>query len=237
MCLLGNHEQSITLEIGKQDPTKSVTDFAQLIHKIRHSCRTTGTSHGYGLSARFEDGPVEVYKLESPFGLKKLKPVESSGDDLYSASNFKAKSVACVVSQESTFLDVMFGFENLGFEIACSSSLEATFKTVSEDPEEWALVVVRLDQPLDEERLESYVRLLRMMDVRIPVMIMLQKGKSPQNSGYPKLYADCVVGEPRSAIDLSTALKVAVDANMRWGSSFDDFRREAVNRLCRPRQK
>ncbi len=180
---------------------------------------------------------MEAYKLDSTFGLEKLKPLGSDLADLYSASNFRTKSVACVVSQEATFRNVKLGFESLGYEVACSSSLDATFKIVSADPEEWAMIVVRLDQPLDEGRLRSFVRIIRMMDVRVPIMIMTQKGNLSGNNAYPKLYADCVVGEPKSQEELLTALEAAVNANIRWGSKFDDLRREAENYLCQQRGK
>lgn len=173
-------------------------------------------------------------KLEGPISLKELEVISGDEANLLTASSFKAKSVACVALKEKSFRDVLFGFEGLGFEVACSSSLEAIFETVSDGPEDWAMIVVRLDQPLNEDRLESFVRLMRMMEVRIPIMIMLENGKTPKDSGYSRLYADCVVGEPKSQVELSNALKVAVNANLRWGSRFDDFRREAVNRLCGP---
>lgn len=147
--------------------------------------------------------------------------------DLYDYSAFKARNVACVVHRENTFSGVLWALEHLGFEAACSNSLDAVFKVVSEDPEEWALIIVRLDQPLDEARLESYVRLLRMMDVRIPILVMAGNGKSPEEVDYPKLYGDCVVAEPKSVSELSKSIGAAVKANRSWGARFDDFRREA----------
>lgn len=150
------------------------------------------------------------------------------------ASILKAKNVACVVRNEIQFASVTNGLEALGFEVACSQSLEATFTVVAEDPEEWAMIIVRLDQPLDEARLESFVRLFRMMDVRIPILVMAGKGKVPEEAPRSKLYADCVVREPQSLNELSRALKVAVDANLQWGSRFDNFRSDAVHqRVCR----
>lgn len=175
---------------------------------------------------------MEAYRLDSSLTSKR-QHVEGRQTDLWSATNFKAKNIACVVSKESSFAPVMLGLENLGFELACSSSLEETFRAVSEDPELWAMIIVRLDQSLDEERLENYVRLVRMMDVRVPIMVMIAHGKAPDSAAYPKLYADCVVGEPKSLEQLSEALKISVDANMRWGSRFDDYRREAIYRISR----
>ena len=145
------------------------------------------------------------------------------------ASGFSAKIVACVVKNEGTFSNIAHGLEALGFEVACSESLDATFTVVSEDPEEWAMIVVRLDQPLKEERIQSFIRLFRMMDVRIPILVMESKGKLPENAARSKLYADCVVREPESLNELSQALKVAVDANLQWGSRFQNFRNDAQN--------
>lgn len=139
------------------------------------------------------------------------------------AQNFQAKNIACVVYKEETFTGVLRALECLGFEVACSSELEAVFKVVAEDPEDWAMIIIRLDQPIDEERLESHVRLLRMMDARIPILVMAARGKAPEHSSYPNLYSDCVVREPASLIELSLALKAGKDANMIWGSRFCHF--------------
>lgn len=179
---------------------------------------------------------MDVYELNSPVRVKRDN-VENELGDLCTAKAFKAKNIACVVSQEGTFSSVLYGLEKLGFEVACSSSLEATFTTVSEDPELWAMIIVRLDQPVDEKGLENYVRLIRTMDVRIPILVMVAHGKTPASTTCPNIYSDCVVGEPTSLAQLSAALKISVEANRRWGSRFDDYRRDAINKLCRPLRK
>lgn len=170
-------------------------------------------------------------------GLAKLQPRHEGqqgqflGEQLlqpYDAKDFKAKNVACVVCKEQTFTGVLYALQNLGFEPACSSDLETVFKVVAEDPEDWAMIIVRLDQPLSEERLESYVRLIRMMDVRIPILVLAGKGRTPEDAGHPKLYGDCIVREPQTVSELSKSIGVAVTANRRWGSKFDDYRREAL---------
>lgn len=171
---------------------------------------------------------MDVWKLQQPFGPRK---VEARKDlpHLWGAEDFKSKNIACVVHKQTKFLKVLFGLENLGFEVACSLCLDATFKAVYDEPEEWAMVIIRLDQPIDEERLERYVRLIRLMDFRIPVLVMVGKGKSPEDMVHPKLYADCVVREPESIEELSLSLKMAVGANTRWGSRFSDFRLKSVD--------
>lgn len=184
-------------------------------------------------SANEKDKAMEALRMEPVNQYHGGGPTGGSIFPPFDASNFRSKNIACIVQDEGTFVNVTYGLENLGFKVACSSSLDATFEVVSEDPEEWAMVIIRLDQPFDEERLESYVRLIRMMDVRIPILVMAGKGKSPENVGKPELYADCVVREPKSFSELSLSLKVAVDANMRWGSRFDHFRYELIEGTAR----
>lgn len=162
------------------------------------------------------------------------KVARNAQAQLFSAENFKAKNVACVVADEDSFGSVMLDLENLGFQAACSSSLDITFGVVAEDPEEWAMIIIRVDQPIIEERIETYVRLIRMMDVRIPVMVMLTEQKSPgARTTHPASYADCVVEEPRSQEELSIALQIAHNANKIWGSKYGDVGRTAVNRLSK----
>lgn len=153
----------------------------------------------------------------------------------FSASDFTAKNIACVVANERSFLHVTRDLEGLGFEVACSSSLEDTFQVVAEDPEAWAMIIVRLDQPLNGEHLDSYIRLLRMLDVPVPVMIILTKQQPLMGRAHPAWHADCVVEEPKSQEQLSIALQVAANAKRFWGRSFGDFGRVTLNRLCRAR--
>lgn len=176
---------------------------------------------------------MEVLKLTPTNAGKTKSKLSGVPSSTFGAQNFRASSIACVARNEASFLNVRLGLENLGFEVACSSCLETTFRVVSEDPEEWAMVIVRLDQPLDEQTLQSYVRLIRMMEVRVPIMLMTTNSKPSHEKSYPKLIADCVVSEPQSVEELSQCLQHAVAANTRWGSSFDDFRLEAVNSLAR----
>ncbi len=168
---------------------------------------------------------IEKFQLEEDVLARHVAAAQMSR--LYDASHFRAKNIACVVDKEETFVGVLYALERLGFETACSNSLDAVFKVVAEDPEEWAMILIRLDQPLDEERLESHVRLIRMMDVRIPILVLAGKGRSPVCTDYPKLYGDCVVEEPKTLSALSESIGVAVASNRSWGARFDDFRRDA----------
>lgn len=144
-----------------------------------------------------------------------------------SARNFKSKSVACVVSNEQSFIGMQRAFETLGFEVACSSSLSATFEAVTEDHSDWAMVVVRLDQPIDEAAMESYVRKLRLKDAQTPVIVVSEKGRSPLSAEAPTLIADLAIREPTSVIELSEMIKRATNACRDWGSSFKHFQRYA----------
>ena len=168
-----------------------------------------------------------TYGEEVLFSAGALKVARSAQARLFSAKNFKAKNVACVVADEGSFYNVALDLQSLGFEVACSSSLDITFEVVAEDPEEWAMIIVRLDQPIKEERIESYIRLIRMMDVRIPVMVISKEQKSPGARTHPVSYADCVVKEPRSQEELSISLQIAHNANKFWGIQYGDVGRDA----------
>ena len=87
------------------------------------------------------------------FSAGATKVARNTQAQLFSAENFKAKTVACVVADEDSFGSVMLNLENLGFQAACSSSLDITFGVVAEDPEEWAMIIIRVDQPIMEERI------------------------------------------------------------------------------------
>lgn len=142
-----------------------------------------------------------------------------------SARDFKAKTVACVVSKESSFIGMQKALEVLGFEVACSSSMAATFEAVTEDHDDWAMVIVRLDQPIDEAAMEAYVRKLRLKNAQTPVIVMTEKGKSALKAGAPTLISDLAVGEPKSILELSEVIRKAERACTRWGSSFQHFHR------------
>ena len=142
-----------------------------------------------------------------------------------SASDFKAKPVACVVSKEQSFVRMQRALEVLGFEVACSSSMSATFEEVIENHSDWAMVIVRLDQSIDEAAMESYVRKLRLKDAQTPVIVVSEKGKSPLEAGAPTLIADLAVREPTSVLELSEMIKRATNACRAWGASFEHFRR------------
>ncbi len=159
---------------------------------------------------------------------KKFKKTEDSVLNFpMSVKDFKAKSVACVVSCENSFVGMRNSLELLGFEVACSTSMAATFEAVIESPKDWALVLVRLDQPIDEVGMEKYVRNLRLLDTNIPVVVVAEKGGSPMRTGAPTLIADLAVKEPRSVMELSEVLIRAVSARTTWGSSFKHYRRYA----------
>lgn len=142
-----------------------------------------------------------------------------------SARDFTAKSVACIVSNERSFVGMQRALEVLGFEVACSSSMSATFESVLDDHNDWAMVIVRLDQSIDEEAMESYVRKLRLKDAQTPVIVVSEKGKSPLAAGAPTLIADLAVREPSSVLELSEIINRATDACRVWGSSFEHFQR------------
>lgn len=144
-----------------------------------------------------------------------------------SARDFKAKSVACVVSNEQSFIGMQMGLETLGFEVACSSSMGAAFEAVVEDHSDWAMVIVWLDQPIDEGAMESYVRKLRLEGAQTPVIVVTKNGNSPLTAGAPTLIADLAVREPKSVLELSEMIKRAKIACRDWGSSFNHFQRYA----------
>ena len=145
-----------------------------------------------------------------------------------SSRDFKSKNVACVVSKESSFIGMQRSLEILGFEVACSSSMSATFEAVSEDHKDWAMIIVRLDQSIDETAMEAYVRKLRLKDSQTPVIVVSEKGKSPLKAGAPTLIADLAVREPTSILELSEVIKSARKACRNWGSSFEHFQRYAL---------
>jgi len=133
---------------------------------------------------------------------------------------FTAGKVAAVVKSEQTFQDILESLECLGFEVACSDSLEDTFEVVSVDPEEWALVIVRLDQPFDIERIESFVRIMRMMGSRVPVLIFSRSTFHKTNSNYIKTINDCTMFEPKGIDELRNSIIWAVQCDANWGAQY-----------------
>ena len=144
-----------------------------------------------------------------------------------SARDFDAKNVACVVRNEGSFIGMQRSLEVLGFEVACSSSMSASFEAVSEDHKDWAMIIVRLDQSIDEVAMEAYVRKLRLKDSQTPVIVVSEKGKSPLSAGAPTLIADLAVREPTSILELSEVIRRAQIESRNWGSSFEHFQRYA----------
>ena len=129
-------------------------------------------------------------------------------------------NVAAVVKSEEAFQGVLENLEFIGFEVACSDSLEETFKVVSADPEEWDLVIIRLDQPFDIERIVSFVRTMRMMDRRVPILIFSRSEFSKSKTSYIKSISDCTVFEPTNAEDLYCSIIWAVQSDTHWGALY-----------------
>ena len=95
------------------------------------------------------------------------------------ASNFRAKCVAFVAQDETKITQSIQAFKDLGFEAACTTSLEAAFEVVSEDPEEWAMIAIVLDRQYSKTELAGWVHQLRMVDFRIPIMLLSDQGPKP----------------------------------------------------------
>ena len=126
--------------------------------------------------------------------------------DAWRSGLFAAGNVAAVVKSEQTFQDISADLERLGFEVACSDSLEDTFEVVSADPDEWALVIIRLDQPFDIERLESFVRIMRRMASRVPVLLFSRSSFHKTNNSDIEIISECTVFEPKSIDELRESI-------------------------------
>ena len=140
--------------------------------------------------------------------------------DVWWSGLFTTGNVAVVVKSEQTFQDISADLECLGFEVACTDSLEDTFKVILADPEEWALVIVRLDQPFDIERLESFVRIMRIMDSRVPVLLFSRSAFHKTNSSYIDSINECTVFEPKNIDELRISITLAAKCDAHWRSQY-----------------
>ena len=146
------------------------------------------------------------------------------------ASKFRAKSVACVVQDETKISRTIQAYRTLGFEGACTNSLKAAFEVVCEDPEEWAMIVIVLDRRYSKTELASWVHLIRMMDFRIPIMLLSDQGPHPHWDQDPTRLGDCCLAYPTTPNELDAALGVAVRANQKLGLHFRHFKAANVPR-------
>ncbi|WP_133484752.1 response regulator transcription factor [Aliiroseovarius marinus] len=146
------------------------------------------------------------------------------------ASNFRAKCVAFVAQDETKITQSIQAFKDLGFEAACTTSLEAAFEVVSEDPEEWAMIAIVLDRQYSKTELAGWVHQLRMVDFRIPIMLLSDQGPKPHWEQEPTRLGDCCLACPSTPSELDAALGIALRANRKLGSDFRHFKNGSVPR-------
>lgn len=146
----------------------------------------------------------------------------------------KVMNVMCVACDKASFNTVLANLVRLRFEVAYTSSLGSAFQDISTDPSDFGLVVIRMDCTMTDQRLESYVRLLRMLDIRIPILMIGDTARSENTWKHPTIYADCVTSEPQTIQALIAAVQLAVEADAKWGSRFESLRMKAQNRISRP---
>lgn len=136
---------------------------------------------------------------------------------------FQQKHVSCVARDQDSFRHIVDSLARLGYDVSCQGSVETAFAAVTQCPSEWAMVVVRLDQPLDEKCLEKKVYDLRRMDADVPVLLFTERGRPIGSKAKPNLYSDYVVKEPSTSDELIHALFVAAQAKKTFGTKFNHF--------------
>lgn len=149
------------------------------------------------------------------------------------ASKFRAKCVAFVVQDEAEIPQTMKAYKELGFEGACTNSLDAAFEVVSEDPEEWAMIAIVLDRQYSKSDLADWVHKLRMVDFRIPIVLLSDQGPKPHWEQEPTRLGDCCLAYPSTPTELDAALGIALRANRKLGSNFRHFKNGNVPRPLR----
>ncbi len=149
------------------------------------------------------------------------------------ARGSESQKVACVIPNQRSFDRLSGNLEKLGLEAWLAPNLDSVFKTISEDFDDWALVIVLLHQKISKESLERHIRLMRMMDVRLPILVLADYAEFRERRTKKMIYSDFVAEEPETADALAVSIGVAVEANKIWQSRFDDYRLEAMNRISR----
>lgn len=149
------------------------------------------------------------------------------------ATAFSAKCVACVVKIEERIDRMLHSFHRLGFEAACTDSLSEAFEIVSEDPEDWALVVLVLDQKYSKLEISKWVRLIRLMRHQIPIMLVSEGGPAGNNSQEPTQLGDCFVRLPLNVLELDECIGLARKASQAYGLNFSHFKSNSLPKQSR----
>lgn len=152
---------------------------------------------------------------------------ENGAHNLLDARDFRSKCIACFVSDEERFSTVLNNFEHLGFEVACSSHIGAVFESVAEDCYEWSMIVVCYDENTDQHLLRSFVRLVRMMEIAIPVLVYVSPSVKMETSRKATQLGDCVFREPSSLLELSEHLELVCLSNRNWRRAQDTLQNNA----------
>jgi len=181
--------------------------------------------------------PNKLPRDEEAIGVSAITPfiVVNTGTDVAlafenDASKFRAKCVAFVAEDETKFSQTIQAYNDLGFEAACTTSLEAAFEVVSEDPEEWAMIAIVLDRQYSKTELAGWVHQLRMVDFRIPIMLLSDQGPKPHWEQEPTRLGDCCLACPSTPSELDAALGIALRANRKLGSDFRHFKNGSIPR-------
>lgn len=138
--------------------------------------------------------------------------------DLFYLDGLRSKRAVCVAGCESAFDPVLSGLTSLGFETTIYDDLDLVFQSVSLDPDEWGLVIIRLDQHHDVTKLASYVRLFRLLDTRVPILLFSCESEKLIEASDASSFAEIVFREPTTVSALAEAIVIAVAENIKFGS-------------------
>jgi len=148
----------------------------------------------------------------------------------FSASNFRSNQVDLVVEKEEEFTQISIHLDALGFTINRSKCLDSLFMSVSEDPEETAIVIIFVDCH-NSRILASYFRLLKMIEYSFPILILKSEIDKISNTHSQKLYRDCVHEFFCATSILSKQISSAVHASLAWTSKIDNLHASSIKYL------
>lgn len=181
---------------------------------------------------QIEDARVLGFRTLAPgikhqIGIRNAMPFENE------ASAFRTQNVICVAQLLEDSQKLASGFRRLGFEGACTDSLENAFEVVAKEPEDWSFLCVVLDPGFSKSVLTRWVHLVRLTNYRVPIILFSDQGPRPHGDQEPTRLGDCCVRIPENTGELDRALGIAVRSNRTLGSRFSHFQNNSVPRPSR----
>lgn len=132
--------------------------------------------------------------------------------------NIKYLPALCVISQTYSFKAGFRAFEALGVDVRITGKMDMALEILLEDPDIWSMFVIRLDRVFYLERLECIVQMVRLLNPKLPVVLISSDLTDQTCEQMATVYGDALIPDPKTEQCLHESIRIAQNANFGWRS-------------------